>query len=162
VRSETKTLRYMQKTPFYRLTAHDEKIVAQHHFTGHTHSILYFLESISNPRDREYCRELSGRVPAAKVFKTVILGIAPEPVPELARAHDELELAFSLLSDTGSAMAESYGFVEKGLLRKPKLRPGLIVHDKYGIAYYIGVPEAAHERPSWEEIEATLRRFPRG
>jgi len=162
VRSETKTLRYMQKTPYYRLMGHDEKIVAQHHFTGHTHSILYFLESISNPRCREYCQELSGRVPAAKVFKTVIVGVAPDPVPELAKAHAELKLAFPLLSDTGSEMAASYGFVEKGLLRAPRLRPGLIVHDKYGIAYYIGVPENAQERPTWEDIEATLRRFPRG
>jgi len=162
VRSETKTLRYMQKTPYYRLMGHDEKIVAQHHFTGHTHSILYFLENISNPRCREYCQELSGRVPAAKVFKTVIVGVAPDPVPELAKAHEELKLAFPLLSDTGSEMAERYGLVEKGLLRKPRLRSGLIVHDKYGIAYYIGVPESAQERPSWEDIEATLRRFPRG
>ena len=162
MRSETKTLRYMQKTPYYRLMAHDEKIVAQHHFTGHTHSILCFLESISSARCREYCQELSGRVPAAKVFKTVIIGVAPDAVAELAKAHEELKLAFPLLSDTGSAMAASYGLVEKGLLRGPKLRPGLIVHDKYGIAYYIGVPESAQERPSWEDIEATLRRFPRG
>lgn len=162
MRSETKTLRYMQKTPYYRLMGHDEKIVAQHHFTGHTHSILYFLESISSPRCREYCQELSGRVPAAKVFKTIIVGVAPDPVPELAQAHEELKLAFPLLSDTGSEMAERYGLVEKGLLRQPRLRPGLIVHDKYGIAYYIGVPEKAQERPSWEDIEATLRRFPRG
>ena len=162
MRSETKTLRYMQKTPYYRLMGHDEKIVAQHHFTGHTHSILYFLENISNPRCRAYCQELSGRVPAAKVFKTVMIGVAPEPVPELAKAHEELKLAFPLLSDTGSQMAASYGLVEKGLLRAPKLRPGLIVHDKYGIAYYIGVPENAQERPSWDDIEATLRRFPRG
>lgn len=162
MRSETKTLRYMQKTPYYRLMAHDEKIVAQHHFTGHTHSILYFLESIANARCREYCQELSGRVPAAKVFKTIIVGVAPEPVAGLAKAHEELKLAFPLLSDTGSEMAERYGLMKKGLLRAPRLRPGLIVHDKYGIAYYIGVPENAQERPSWEDIEATLRRFPRG
>ena len=161
MRAETKTVRYMQKTPFYRLTAHDEKIVAQHHFTGHTHSILYFLQSIANPRCREYCQELSQHTAAAKVFKTVVVGIAPDPVEELARAHAELQLAFPLLSDTGDAVAASYGLAEKKFLGKPQRRAGLIVHDKYGIAYYIAVPENAQERPPWNEIEETLRRFPR-
>jgi len=35
------------------------------------------------------------------------------------------------------------------------------VHDKYGIAYFVAVPDA-DERPAWQEIEDTLRRFPRG
>ncbi len=161
MRAETKTVHYMQRTPFYRLMGHDEKIVAQHHFTGHTHSILYFLQSIGNPRCREYCQELSQHTAAAKVFKTVVVGIAPDPVEELARAHQELQLAFPLLSDTGDEVAARYGLVEKKFLGKPQRRAGVIVHDKYGIAYYIGVPENAQERPPWIEIEETLRRFPR-
>ena len=53
MRAETKTLHCLQKTPSYKLTAHDGSIVAQHHYTGHTHAIVYFLQTVANPRCRE-------------------------------------------------------------------------------------------------------------
>lgn len=162
MRAETKTLRYLVKTPGYKLTGHDGKIVAQHHFTGHTHAIVYFLQSAHNPRCREYCQELGRRAGAAKLFKTTMLSIAPEPVEALAQAHRELELPFPLLSDPGSQVADRYGLLEGGWFRPKRVTPALIVHDKYGIAYYVGVAEDPQERPAWEEIEATLKRFPRG
>ncbi|MBI4467211.1 MAG: redoxin domain-containing protein [Acidobacteria bacterium] len=162
MRAETKTLRYLKKTPSYKLTGHDGSIVAQHHYTGHTHAVVYFLESVGNPRCRAYCQELGQHLSAAKAFKTVILGIAPEPVEALAQAHRELGLSFPLLSDAQSEVAGRYGLVEKRWFGPLRQRPALVVHDKYGIAYYIAVSEKADERPSWEEIEATLRRFPRG
>ncbi|MBI2956527.1 MAG: redoxin domain-containing protein [Acidobacteria bacterium] len=161
MRAETKTLRYLQKTPSYKLTAHDDSIVAQHHYTGHTHAIVYFLASAANPRCRTYCQELGQQAAKARAFKTVIMGIAPEPVAELARLHHELALPFPLLSDPGSAVAERYGLLAKRWLRPAQVEPALIVHDKYGIAYFIAVAENAEERPAWEEIEAVLRRFPR-
>ena len=162
MRAETKTLRYLKKTPSYKLTAHDGQIVAQHHYTGHTHVIVYFLESVHNPRCRDYCQELARHAGAAKIFKTVIVGIAPEPVEVLARAHQELQLPFPLLSDTNSEVARRYGLQEGGWLRRQRLLPALVVHDKYGIVYYLAVPEEPQERPAWDEIEAVLKRFPRG
>lgn len=162
MRAETKTVRYLQKTPGYKLTAHDGTVVAQHHYTGHTHSIIYFLQSIDHPRCREYCRELSQRAALAKVYKTVMVGIAPEPVPVLARAHQELQLAFPLLNDPGSEVASRYGLHDSGWFRPKRIRPAVVVHDKYGIAYYVAVADHAQERPAWEEIEPVLKRFPRG
>jgi peroxiredoxin len=162
MRAETRTLRYLQKTPYYRLTNHEGEPIAQHHFTGHTHSVLYFLESVRNARCRDYCRELSQRLPTARLFKTAIVGIAPDSVEELARAHQELQLAFPLASDPGSEVARAYGFLERPWWGQPRLRPGVVVHDKYGIAYFLAVAEDAGERPDWSEIEATLRGFHRG
>ncbi|MFQ5778946.1 MAG: peroxiredoxin family protein, partial [Terriglobia bacterium] len=162
MRAQTKTARYMKKTPGYKLTAHDNTIVAQHHFTGHTHAILYFLQSVRNPRCADYCRELSRHASMAKVYKTAIVAIAPDPVAELARAHQEWQLAFPLLSDPGSEVAKRYGLCESGWFRSPRLRPALVVHDKYGIAYLVAVAENPDERPRWEEIEEVLKRFPRG
>lgn len=162
MKAETKTLRYLRKTPSYKLTAHDGSIVAQHHYTGHTHAIVYFLTSVRNPRCRDYCQELGRHAIAARGYKTVIVGIAPEPVEELARAHAELALPFPLLCDSEAQVAQNYGLVEKRWVGAPRLRPALVVHDKYGIAYLIAVPENDAERPAWEEIEAALKRFPRG
>lgn len=162
MRAQTQTLRLLTKTPSYKLTAQDGQIVAQHHYTGHTHGIVYFLESVQNPRCRDYCQELGRHLLAAKAFKTVIVGIAPDPVAALARAHQELELPFPLLSDPGSQVAGRYGLVEKRWFQPPRLVPAVVVHDKYGIAYYVGVAENPEERPAWEEIEATLKRFHRG
>jgi len=162
MKAETKTVRLLKKTPSYKLTAHDGAIVAQHHYTGHTHAVVYFLQSAANERCRSYCRELSERVAAARLYKTVIVGIAPEPVAELARAHQELGLQFPLLSDVQCEVAARYGLIEKRWFRPARRRPALVVHDKYGIAYFIAVPENDAERAPWEEIEATLRRFPRG
>jgi len=79
MKAETKTVRCLKKTPSYKLTAHDGSIVAQHHYTGHTHAIVYFLASAANPRCRAYCQELNERVAAAKTYKTVVVAIAPEP-----------------------------------------------------------------------------------
>jgi len=161
MKAETKTVRCLKKTPSYKLTAHDGSIVAQHHYTGHTHAIVYFLQSANNPRCRAYCQELNERVTTAKTYKTVIVAIAPEPVEELARAHRELGLGFPLLSDAQSEVAGRYGLVEKGWFGPARQRAGLVVHDKYGIAYLVAVADA-DERPSWPEIEDTLKRFPRG
>lgn len=152
----------MKKTPNYKLTAHDGTIVAQHHYTGHVHGIVYFLESISNPPCRDYCRELSQWVPRAQAFKTSVVGIAPEPVEALGQAHAELELNFPLLSDPGSVAAQRYGLLGGGWFRSKRVSPALIVHDKYGIAYFVGVAEKRGERPRWEEIESVLKQFPRG
>lgn len=162
MRSETKSLHYLQKTPPYKLTAHDGQVVAQHHYTGHTHAIVYFLQSVHNPRCRHYCQELGRKVNTAKNYKTAIVGIAPDPVEALARTHRELRLPFPLLSDPDSLTAERYGLVEKRWFRPPRLTPALVVHDKYGIAYYLAVAEDSRERPPWEEIEAALKRFHRG
>lgn len=162
MRAETKTLRYLQKTPPYKLTAHDGRIVAQHHYTGHTHAIVYFLQSVHNPRCRDYCQELGQHLAMAQVFKTVILAIAPEPVETLARVHPEWHLPFPLLSDTGSEVAERYGLLAGGWFRKKRVTPAVVVHDKYGIAYLVAVAEDSQERPSWDEIETVLKRFPRG
>lgn len=162
MRAETKTLRYLKKTPSYKLTAHDGRIVAQHHYTGHTHAIVYFLQSVTNPRCRHYCQELGQRVVTARAYKTVILGIAPEPVATLAHTHREWKLPFPLLSDPGSELAKRYGLLEGGWFHPKRVTPTLIVHDKYGIAYYLAVAEDAQERPGWQEIEAVLKRFPRG
>lgn len=162
MKSETETLRVLKKTPSYKLTAHDGSIVAQHHYTGHTHAIVYFLASARHPRCRAYCQELAQRAATAKLYKTVIVGIAPEPVEELARVHQELQLPFPLLSDTESAVARRYGLIEKRWLRPAVQRAAVVVHDKYGIAYFLGVAENDSERPAWEELEATLHQFPRG
>jgi len=161
MKAETKTVRVLKKTPSYKLTAHDGSIVAQHHYTGHTHAIVYFLQSASNARCRAYCQELNERVATAKTYKTVIVAIAPEPVEELARAHRELGLGFPLLSDAQSEAAGRYGLIEKGWFGPARQRAALVVHDKYGIAYLVAVADA-DERPSWPEIEDTLKRFPRG
>lgn len=162
MRAETKTLRYLKKTPSYNLTAHDGKIVAQHHYTGHTHGIVYFLKSVNNPRCRDYCQELGRHVVTARGYKTVTVGIAPDPVAALARAHQEWQLPFPLLSDTGGEVAQRYGLLGGGWFRPKRVTPALVVHDKYGIAYYLAVAEDPQERPAWEAIEAVLRRFPRG
>lgn len=162
MRGETKTVRYMKKTPSYNLTAHDGTVVAQHHYTGHTHAIVYFLTSVENPRCRDYCRDLSRQAPKARAYKTVTVGIAPEPVEALARAHQELGLSFPLLSDTELRTATKYDLLRKRWFRPPQVNPAVVVHDKYGIAYYVAIPENDQERPPWEEIEATLRRFHRG
>lgn len=165
MRAETKTLRTLQKTPSYKLTAHDGTIVAQHHYTGHTHAIVYFLANVANPRCREYCQELGRYAVRAKAYKTVMVAIAPDPVAELARAQQELQLPFPLLSDTGSEVAKRYGLVRNrwlGAFGPGAVTPALVVHDKYGIAYYLGVVENPQERPAWEEIEEVLKRFPRG
>ena len=161
MKAETKTVRCLKKTPSYKLTAHDGSIVAQHHYTGHTHAIVYFLASAANARCRAYCQELNERVAAAKTYKTVVVAIAPEPVEELARAHRELGLGFPLLSDAQSEVAGRYGLVEKGWFGPARQRAALVVHDKYGIAYLVAVPEG-DERPAWQEIEDTLKRFSRG
>lgn len=165
MRAETPSLRHLQKTPSYKLTAHDGNIVAQHHYTGHTHAIVYFLESVANPRCCDYCQELGRRAALAKAYKTVVVGIAPDPVAELARAHQVLQLPFPLLSDTGSEVARRYGLVRNrwlGWFGPAQVTPAVVVHDKYGIAYYVGVVENSQERPAWEEIEGVLKRFPRG
>jgi peroxiredoxin len=162
MRAETKTLHYLKKTPFYKLTAHTGQIVAQHHYTGHTHAIVYFLESAENPRCRSYCQELGQQVNTAKFYKTVILGIAPEPVERLAVVHQEMNLPFPLLSDSGSEVAARYGLLLGRWYERKRLSPAVVVHDKYGIAYFIAVPEKPEERPAWAEIEAALKRFPRG
>ena len=162
MKAETQTLAYLKKTPYYRLTKHDGQPIAQHHYTGTTHSILYFLQSVHNAPCRAYCQELSGRAGTAKIFKTALVGIAPDPVEELARAHGELQLAFPLASDPGSEVAKAYGFLETPWLGKPRLRPGVVVHDKYGIAYFVAVAESPEERPAWQELEEVLKRFPRG
>ena len=139
MKAETKTVRCLKKTPSYKLTAHDGSIVAQHHYTGHTHAIVYFLASAANARCRAYCQELNERVAAAKTYKTVVVAIAPEPVEELARAHRELGLGFPLLSDAQSEVAGRYGLIEKGWFRPARQRAALVVHDKYGIAYFVAV-----------------------
>ena len=162
MRVQTKTVRYMKKTPGYKLTAHDNKIVAQHHYTGHTHGIIYFLQSVHNPRCGDYCRELSRHASLAKAYNTVMVAIAPDPVAELARAHQEWQLAFPLLSDPGSETARRYGLYQSGWFRSPRVRPALVVHDKYGIAYLVAVAENPEERAGWEEMEEILKRFPRG
>jgi len=162
MRAETKTLRYLKKTPGYKLTSHDGGIVAQHHYTGHTHSIVYFLQSAANLRCRAYCQELGGNLTRAKAYKTVIVGIAPDAVPDLARAHTELSLPFPLLSDSGSVVADRYGLVSGGLFKPRRVTPAVVVHDKYGILYFLAVAETGDERPAWEEIEAVLQRFPHG
>lgn len=162
MRAETKTLRYLQKTPPYKLTAHDGTIVAQHHYTGHTHAIVYFLESVDHPRCRDYCQELGQHVLTAKTYKTVILGIAPDPVAELARAHQDWRLPFPLLSDPGSEVAKRYGLLGGRWFGPKRVTPALVVHDKYGIAYFLAVAENPQERPAWEEIEEVLKRFHRG
>lgn len=161
MRSETKTLRYLLKSPSYTLTSHDGKLYAQHHYTGHTHAIVYFLESAWNPRCRDYCQELSTRQKTAASYKTVIVGIAPEPVAELKRVWEELKLSFPLLHDPARQTAERYGLLT-GKWFWRRAHPGVFIHDKYGITYYIRVPENPSERPAWEELEAVLKRFPRG
>src|SRR3989304_3743204 len=114
MKAETKTVRCLKKTPSYKLTAHDGSIVARHHYTGHTHAIVYFLASAANARCRAYCQELSEKFATAKLYKTVVVAIAPEPVEELARAHQELGLSFPLLSDAQSEVAGRYGLVAQG------------------------------------------------
>lgn len=162
MRAETSTLRYLKKTPSYKHTAQDGTLVAQHHYTGHTHAIVYFLQSVHNPRCRQYCQELGRQAAKARAYKTVIIAIAPEPVEVLAREYPELQLPFPLLSDSELESFTRYGLVKRRWFRALQLLPALVVHDKYGIVYYLAVPENDQERPPWEEIEAVLERFPRG
>jgi peroxiredoxin len=161
MKAETQTLRCLMRAPSYKLTGHDGKLHAQHHYTGHTHVILYFLASVANPRCRAYCQELSEKHKLAGAYKTAILGIAPEPVEDLARAQGELGLAFPLLYDPARQLAERYGLITgKWVWRRA--HPSVFIHDKYGILYYVAVPEDPDERPAWAELEEVLKRFPRG
>lgn len=161
MKAETKTVSYLKKSPSYKLTTHEGKLCAQHHYAGHTHAILYFLESARNPRCREYCQELSAKKVTAALYKTAILGVAPEPLEELKQVVDALKLEFPLLHDPARHTAARYGLVTGRWLWR-RAHPGVFIHDKYGITYYIAVPENPTERPAWTELEAVLKRFPRG
>jgi peroxiredoxin len=156
---ETKTLKYMQKVPTFKLTAHDGSIYAQHHYTGHSNMVVLFFSSAKNPRCQEQMKEYGAHLGTARAYKTVLIGIAPDDVQTLGQVHRALALGFPLLFDQDLVTARRYGIV-RGLLRK-RVRPTVVVNDQYCVAHYVAVAERDEDRPRWEIIEDILRRFPR-
>ncbi len=160
MRDQTKKIRYLQKAPPFKLPGFDGSIYAQHHYTGHTNLVVFFLRSASSSRDIELLREINAHVHLAPRHQAVFLALLPDPPYRLKELHSELGLQFALVSDTESRTAEQYGLFD-GFLFFKKLRRTVLVQDKYSVMYHIAVAERDDEAPDWAAIEETLSKLPR-
>lgn len=160
MRNETDKIRYLQKAPPFKLPGFDGSIYAQHHYTGHTNLVVFFLRSASDPLDLELLREINAHLDLCARFQTVMLALLPEPPHRLKALHQELGLKFPLVSDTQGQTAARYGLVD-GFLFFRKMRRAVIVQDKYSVMFHIAVAERDDDGPDWATIEDVLSKFPR-
>lgn len=160
MQNQTKKIRYLQKAPSFKLPGYDGTIYAQHHYTGHTNLLIFFLRSASDPHDIELLRDIDAHHELCTRHQAEILALLPDPPHRLKAVHEELGLKFPLVSDTQGQTAERYGLTD-GFLFFKRMRRAVIVQDKYSVMYSIAVADRDDEALDWDAIEDVLSKFPR-
>jgi thioredoxin-dependent peroxiredoxin len=78
--------------------------------------VLYFYPKADTPGCTTQACGVRDHRPDYDAAGAVVLGVSPDPVPEVAKFHQKFGLGFTLLADEDHAVAERYGvWVQKSM-----------------------------------------------
>jgi peroxiredoxin Q/BCP len=72
-------------------------------------ALVYFYPEADTPGCTKQACGVRDRSADYEAANTVVLGVSPDPVPDLRAFADKYGLAFTLLSDEGAEVAKRYG-----------------------------------------------------
>jgi peroxiredoxin Q/BCP len=99
--------------PDFTLDNQDGNPVSLSDLRGHW-ALVYFYPKADTPGCTAQACSARDHSADYKAANAVVLGVSPDPVPDLRAFADKYGLAFTLLSDEGGEVAQRYGvWVEK-------------------------------------------------
>jgi peroxiredoxin Q/BCP len=103
------------EAPDFTLSDQDGNAVHLADFRG-KNVVVYFYPKADTPGCTTQACGIRDHRSGYEKANAVVLGVSPDPVPDLAKFADKYGLAFTLLSDEGHKVAEAYGvWVEKNM-----------------------------------------------
>lgn len=129
-----------KKAPAFKLRNQDDEPVSLKDFAGRT-LVLYFYPKADTPGCTTQACGIRDRRAEYEAANAVVIGVSPDEPAKLAKFRDKYGLPFTLLGDSGHAIAEKYGvWVEKSMYGKKYMgvqRATFIIDDKGKIVHVI-------------------------
>jgi len=121
--------------PDFKLPATRRASLGPWDFKQRQNLVVLFHHGLGCEGCRAMLAEWAGRYPELREQEAEVLALSPDPVEELARAAEEGQVPFPLLSDRGGAVLARYLPEGAGLL------PAAFVADRYGAVSEVYVAE---------------------
>ncbi|GHO42950.1 redoxin domain-containing protein [Ktedonospora formicarum] len=118
--------------------------------------LLLFVPSLTNVQARAWISGFAKYYREFRDERCAILALTPDPVVVNLEAQEELSLPFPLLADPQGRVIARFTRWDSA---SRELTPGIVLTDRYNALYQHGFAVEESERPSIDDVLASLRHI---